>query len=83
MNKTYMVRLTDDERQELWQLTSRGKAAAYKIKHAHILLQVDANKAHRSDEEGWRRRWGAKNNPSPRASASLRAPKRTRSQGEP
>jgi hypothetical protein len=28
MNKTYIVRLTDDERQELLQLTRRGKAAA-------------------------------------------------------
>jgi transposase len=43
MNKTYMVRLTDDERQELLRLTKSGKTAAYKIKHAHILLQVDAN----------------------------------------
>jgi hypothetical protein len=51
MNKTYIVRLTDVERQELFQLTRKGKAAAYKIKHAHILLQVDANGANRSDEE--------------------------------
>jgi len=43
MNKAYMVRLTDDERQALVQLTKSGQAAAYKIKHAHILLQVDAN----------------------------------------
>src|SRR5262252_6425114 len=43
MNKTYIVRLTDDARQELVQLTKSGKAAAYKIKHAHILLHVDAN----------------------------------------
>ena len=43
MNKTSIVRLTDDERQALVQLTKSGKATAYKIKHAHILLQVDAN----------------------------------------
>jgi len=43
MNKAYMLRLTDDERQALVQLTKSGQAAAYKIKHAHILLQVDAN----------------------------------------
>ena len=43
MNKKYRVRLTDDERQELLPLTKTGKAAAYKIKHAHILLQVDAD----------------------------------------
>src|SRR5215510_551848 len=49
MNKTYIVRLTDDERQGLLQLTKSGKAAAYKIKHAHILLQVDANGPNWSD----------------------------------
>src|SRR5262245_49713313 len=49
MNKTYMVRLTDDERQGLVQLTKSGKAAAYKIKHTHILLQVDANGPNWSD----------------------------------
>jgi transposase len=49
MNKTYIVCLTDDERQELLQLTRSGKAAAYKIKHAHILLQVDANGPNWSD----------------------------------
>ena len=48
MNKTYIVRLTDDERQELVQLTRRGKAVAYKIKHA--LLQVDANGPNWSDD---------------------------------
>lgn len=50
MNKTYIVRLTDDERQDLLKLTRQGKAAAYKIKHAHILLQVDANGPNCSDE---------------------------------
>src|SRR5215510_4039443 len=50
MNKTYIVRLTDDERQGLLQLTKSGKAAAYKIKHAHILLQVDANGPNWSDD---------------------------------
>ena len=50
MNKTYIVRLTDDERQELVQLTRSGKAAAYKIKHANILLQVDAHGPNWSDD---------------------------------
>jgi transposase len=50
MNKKYVVRLTDDERQALSHLTKSGKAAASKIKHAHILLQVDANGPHWSDE---------------------------------
>jgi hypothetical protein len=43
------VRLTDDERQGLLQWTKSGKTAAYKIKHAHILLQVDANGPNWSD----------------------------------
>jgi len=50
MNKKYVVRLTDDERQELLSLTKTGKAAASKIQHAHILLQVDANDPNWSDE---------------------------------
>src|SRR5215510_10309870 len=49
MNTTYIVRLTDDERQALLQWTKSGKAAASKIKHAHILLHVDANGPHWSD----------------------------------
>jgi transposase len=50
MNKKYIVRLTDDERHQLVHLTKTGKTAAYKIKHAHILLQVDADGPHWSDE---------------------------------
>ena len=50
MNKKYLVRLTDDERQHLIHMTKIGKTAAYKIKHAHILLQVDANGPNWSDE---------------------------------
>jgi transposase len=49
MNKTYIVRLTDAERHELVQLTKSGKAAASKIKHAQILLHVDANGPNWSD----------------------------------
>lgn len=51
MNKKYIVKLTDDERTELEALISKGKVAAHKIKHAHILLQADANGAHWSDEQ--------------------------------
>jgi transposase len=43
MNKKYIVRLSDEERSQLAELTSKGKAAAYKIRHAHILLKADAN----------------------------------------
>jgi hypothetical protein len=43
------VRLTDDERHGLLQLTKSGKAAASKIKPAHILWPVDANGPNWSD----------------------------------
>jgi transposase len=51
MNKKYVVRLTADERTLLESLISKGKAAAYKIKHANILLKVDADGSDWSDEE--------------------------------
>jgi transposase len=47
MNKKYVVRLTEEERGELARLVSTGKMAAYKIKHANILLKADA------DGAGW------------------------------
>lgn len=43
MAKTYIVRLTNEERERLGALISKGKAAAYKIKHANILLKADAD----------------------------------------
>jgi transposase len=43
MAKKYVVRLTDEERESLQVLIGRGKTAAYKIKHANILLNADAN----------------------------------------
>ena len=51
MNKRYIVRLTADERALLEDLVSKGKAAAYKIKHANILLKVDADGPAWTDEE--------------------------------
>lgn len=51
MNKKYIVRLTEDERAELEGIVSKGKAAAYKIKHANILLNVDVDGRNWSDEE--------------------------------
>jgi transposase len=42
MNKKYIVRLIADERKELEKLVSQGKTQAYRIKHAHILLAIDA-----------------------------------------
>jgi transposase len=50
MNKKYIVRLNDEERQQLIELTSTGKAA-YRIKHAHILLQVDAHGPNQADHD--------------------------------
>ena len=37
MNKKYVVRLTTQERADLEGLVRRGKAQAYKIRHAHVL----------------------------------------------
>lgn len=47
MNKTYIVRLTDEERSELSALVSKGTTQAYRMRHAGILLKVDA------DGPGW------------------------------
>lgn len=49
--KKYIVRLTDEERGRLGKLVSKGKAAAYRIKHANILLQVDAEGPGWTDEQ--------------------------------
>jgi len=43
MNKKYVVRLTAEERKELKDLGNKGKTQAYRIKHANILLAVDAD----------------------------------------
>jgi hypothetical protein len=45
MNKKYVVRLTEPEREQLPALIRTGKAAAYKITHANILLKADADGA--------------------------------------
>ncbi len=47
MTKRYVVRLTDREREELRRMVSKGRGAAYKIRHANILLLADA------DGPGW------------------------------
>lgn len=41
--KKYIVRLSDEERESLRALVKRGKKAAYKIKHAQILLLSDVD----------------------------------------
>lgn len=50
MNKRYVVRLSAEERELLKTLVSKGKAAAYKIKHANILLMADAEGPDWTDE---------------------------------
>ena len=47
--KKYIVSLTTEERETLEQLTTTGKAPAYKINHARILLKADTNQ----DGGGW------------------------------
>ena len=51
MAKRYIVRLTDAEHDQLERLASTGKSVAYKIKHANILLKVDAEGPGWSDEQ--------------------------------
>ena len=41
MGKKYYVTLTDDEREYLTNIVSKGKTAGYRIKHAQILLKLD------------------------------------------
>ena len=49
MNKKYIVRLIADERKELENLVKKGKTQAYRIKHANILLAIDADGPNWSD----------------------------------
>ena len=44
MPEKYLVTLTDEERAELSQLTSRGQLSARKMKRAQILLAADKGK---------------------------------------
>lgn len=44
MKKKYMVTLTDEERRYLENIVNKGKNAAYKIKHANILLNAESDK---------------------------------------
>ena len=51
MNKKYIVRLPKEERESLEELVNKGKSAAYRIKHANILLAVDADSPGWSDQQ--------------------------------
>ena len=44
-NKKYCIRLSEEERLSLTEIVSKGKAAARKRSHAHILLLADENSA--------------------------------------
>jgi transposase len=44
MQKKYVVELTSEERKQLTALVKKGKTAAYKIRHAQMLLKVDQGK---------------------------------------
>ena len=48
MKKKYIVTLTQEEKQMLRQMVSRGKGAARKLMHARILLKADS-----SEDKGW------------------------------
>jgi len=51
MTRKYIVRLRSEEREALELLVKKGKTQAYRIKHANILLAVDADGPDWSDEE--------------------------------
>jgi len=50
MSEKYVVRLTPEERGQLEAVVSKGRHAAYRIRHAHILLTSDSNGPSWSDE---------------------------------
>ncbi len=49
--KRFVVTLTSAEREQLEALVSKGKGAAYRIKHANILLASDENGPNMKDED--------------------------------
>ncbi len=51
MGKKYIVRLTEEERERLRGLVTKGRASARKIVHAQVLLKTDADGANWTDAE--------------------------------
>ena len=51
MPKKYVARLSKAERIQLSAMVRKGKAAAYRIRHANILLKVDADGPDWTDED--------------------------------
>lgn len=43
MAEKYIVRLTEEERQRLEEITRKGETQAYRIRHANILLKANAD----------------------------------------
>lgn len=50
MRRRYLVKLTAEEREQLRELVDKGKAAAYRRRHAQILLKADESE----DGPAWR-----------------------------
>jgi|GEM_PF-2544517 len=42
MAKKYVVELSEEERASLKEYTRKGKASGFRLKHAEILLKLDA-----------------------------------------
>jgi transposase len=51
MGKKYIVRLTQEERERLNGLVSKGRASARKIGRARVLLKVDADDSNWTDKQ--------------------------------
>lgn len=51
MHKRYVVRLTAEERVGLHSIVSKGTASAKRIVHAQVILKVDADGPHWTDEQ--------------------------------
>jgi transposase len=43
VREKFIIRLTEEERNQLKEIVTKGKTAAYKIKHANILLKADVD----------------------------------------
>lgn len=51
MEKKYIVRLTDDEREILMSVIKKLKGSSQKVRRAHILLKADADGPHWTDKQ--------------------------------
>ena len=51
MRKRYVVRLTDEEKSELTDMTKRGKTGPRKVRRAHTLLLADDGRTDREIAE--------------------------------